>query len=143
MTRGIVDFGKGIMTIYPDSDSFHDDTDNSDNSKDDWGAILEVIDFGDIQEIDGLELPSYVKYDTHALADTGSNINVIPYGIHVKIGKGKVKPIANKIKMLDHSKAKPIGILRDVLCQVGITIILARFLILDIPVDKEVPIVVG
>ncbi|GJX60468.1 hypothetical protein Tco_0291858 [Tanacetum coccineum] len=57
-TRGIVDFGKGIVTIYPDNDSFHDDTDNSDNSKDDWGAILEVIDFGDIQEIDGLELPS-------------------------------------------------------------------------------------
>nr|GEZ58703.1 hypothetical protein [Tanacetum cinerariifolium] len=35
------------------------------------------------------------------------------------------------------------GILMDVLCQVGITKILARFLILDIPVDKEVPIVMG
>ncbi|GJT61579.1 hypothetical protein Tco_1005112 [Tanacetum coccineum] len=35
------------------------------------------------------------------------------------------------------------GILRDVLCQVGVTIILARFLILDIPMDKDVPIVVG
>ncbi|GJQ92799.1 hypothetical protein Tco_0003938 [Tanacetum coccineum] len=53
------------------------------------------------------------------------------------------EPIADKIKMLDHSKAEPMGILRDVLCQVGVTIILARFLILDIPMDKDVPIVVG
>ncbi|GKF99687.1 hypothetical protein Tco_0301378 [Tanacetum coccineum] len=45
--------------------------------------------------------------------------------------------------MLDHSKTEPIGILKDVLCQVGVTIILAKFLILDIPVDKDVPIVVG
>ncbi|GKC30791.1 hypothetical protein Tco_1038085, partial [Tanacetum coccineum] len=45
--------------------------------------------------------------------------------------------------MLDHSKAEPMGILRDVLCQVGVTTILARFLILDIPLDKNVPIVMG
>ncbi|GJV36461.1 hypothetical protein Tco_1408938 [Tanacetum coccineum] len=60
MTIGIVDFGKGIMTIYPDCDSIHDDTGNSDNSEDDWDAILEGINFGDILEIDGLELPPYV-----------------------------------------------------------------------------------
>ncbi|GJV03214.1 hypothetical protein Tco_1336783 [Tanacetum coccineum] len=34
-------------------------------------------------------------------------------------------------------------ILKDVLCQVGVTTILANFLILDIPVDRDVPIVVG
>ncbi|GJT02766.1 hypothetical protein Tco_0823935 [Tanacetum coccineum] len=45
--------------------------------------------------------------------------------------------------MLDHSRAEPMGILKDVLCQVGVTIILAKFFILDIPVDKDVPIVVG
>ncbi|GJY30666.1 hypothetical protein Tco_0414161 [Tanacetum coccineum] len=28
------------------------------------------------------------KYDTHALADTGLNINVLPYGIYAKIGRG-------------------------------------------------------
>ncbi|GJS06719.1 hypothetical protein Tco_0363515 [Tanacetum coccineum] len=125
MTRGIVEFGKEIMTIYPDCDSFHNDTNNSDNSEDDWDAILEG------------------KYDTHALVDTGSNINVLPYGIYMKIEKGEAKPIANKIKILDHSKVEPMGILRDLLCQVGVTTILPRFLILDIPVDKDVPIVVG
>nr|GEW06626.1 hypothetical protein [Tanacetum cinerariifolium] len=57
--------------------------------------------------------------------------------------KREAKPIEIKIKKLDHSKAKPIGILRDVLCQVGVTIILSRFLILDISVDKDLTIVVG
>ncbi|GKE71198.1 hypothetical protein Tco_1529270 [Tanacetum coccineum] len=38
---------------------------------------------------------------------------------------------------------EPMGILRDVLCQVGVTTILAKFLVLDIPVDKDVPIVMG
>ncbi|GJS73927.1 hypothetical protein Tco_0706768 [Tanacetum coccineum] len=54
------------------------------------------------------------KFDTHALADTGSNIN-----------------------------AEPMGILKDVLCQVGVTKIIAKFMIFDIPVDKDVPIDVG
>ncbi|GJR34669.1 hypothetical protein Tco_1210353 [Tanacetum coccineum] len=35
------------------------------------------------------------------------------------------------------------GILKDVVCQVGVTTILAKFLILDMPVDKDVLIVVG
>ncbi|GJZ05584.1 reverse transcriptase domain-containing protein [Tanacetum coccineum] len=83
------------------------------------------------------------KFDTHALADTGSNINVIPYRIYAKLGREEVKPVNKKITMLDHSKVEPMGILKYVLCQVGVTAILAKFLILDILVDKDVPIVVG
>ncbi|GKC98324.1 hypothetical protein Tco_1168599 [Tanacetum coccineum] len=42
----------------------------------------------------------------------------------------------NKVK-------EPIGILINVLCQVGVTTIIAKFLILDIPIDRDAPIVVG
>ncbi|GKC83883.1 hypothetical protein Tco_1139600 [Tanacetum coccineum] len=35
------------------------------------------------------------------------------------------------------------GILMNVLCQVGVTTIIAKFLILDIPIDRDAPIVVG
>nr|GEX05070.1 hypothetical protein [Tanacetum cinerariifolium] len=77
------------------------------------------------------------KYDTHSLVDTGSNINVLPYGIYMKLEAREVKAITDKIRTLDHSRAEPMGILRDVLCQVGVTTIVARFLILDIPVDKD------
>ncbi|GKB41048.1 hypothetical protein Tco_0885990 [Tanacetum coccineum] len=34
------------------------------------------------------------------------------------------------------------GILTNVLCQVGVTTIIAKFLILDIPIDRDAPIVV-
>ncbi|GJW67740.1 hypothetical protein Tco_0122164 [Tanacetum coccineum] len=45
--------------------------------------------------------------------------------------------------MLNHSKAEPIGFLRDVMCQVGVTTIIAKFLILDMPIDRDTPILVG
>ncbi|GJY87330.1 hypothetical protein Tco_0501958 [Tanacetum coccineum] len=45
--------------------------------------------------------------------------------------------------MLDYSKAEPIGRLLDVLCQVGVTTILANFMLLDVPVDRDMPIIVG
>ncbi|GKF50203.1 hypothetical protein Tco_0146670 [Tanacetum coccineum] len=35
------------------------------------------------------------------------------------------------------------GKLSNVLCQVGVTTIIAKFLILDIPIDHDAPIVVG
>ncbi|GJW11349.1 hypothetical protein Tco_1577176 [Tanacetum coccineum] len=41
------------------------------------------------------------KYDTHALVDTRSNINVLPYGIYMQIGAGEVEAIADKIRMAD------------------------------------------
>ncbi|GJX17425.1 hypothetical protein Tco_0218257 [Tanacetum coccineum] len=44
--------------------------------------------------------------------------------------------------MLDHSKAEPMGRLLDVLCQVGVTTIPANFMLLDLPVDRDVPIIV-
>ncbi|GKE61261.1 agenet domain-containing protein [Tanacetum coccineum] len=83
------------------------------------------------------------KFDFHALADTGLNINVMPYRIYKKLRREQVKPVSHKITMLDHSKAEPMGILKDVLCQVGVTTILASFLIIDIPIDRDVPIVIG
>nr|GEV78194.1 transposase, mutator type [Tanacetum cinerariifolium] len=82
------------------------------------------------------------KFNSFALTDIGSNINVIPYHIYVKLGREEVKLVNKKITMLDHSKAEPMGILKDVLCQVGVRTILVKFLILDIHVDKDVPIVV-
>ncbi|GJS96349.1 DNA-directed DNA polymerase [Tanacetum coccineum] len=194
LTKGIVNFGNRVITIYPVHEFFADDSDKSNDLRDDLEAILEGINFGDIPQLDGIDVPPFVcnmrkssqnknkpcrkykmtysdegpslivkktltreemtrealekicmkgKFDTHALANTGSNINVLPYRIYEKLGRGEVKPVSMKITMLDHSKAEPMGILKYVLCQVGVTTIREKFLILDIPVDKDVPIVVG
>ncbi|GKC88719.1 putative reverse transcriptase domain-containing protein, partial [Tanacetum coccineum] len=154
--KGIADFGNGIITIYPDLDPFNDvDFNKTNDSEDDWEVILEGIDFGEIPEIDGLELSPYVcnmeeaneemireykatketedpsmfvlpirlegRFDTHALADTGSNINIIPYGIFEELGREHVKPVSHNVSMLNHSEADPMRMLKDVLCQIGVT----------------------
>nr|GEV33022.1 putative reverse transcriptase domain-containing protein [Tanacetum cinerariifolium] len=59
-------------------------------------------------------------------------VKVKPYNIYANLGRDQVKPVSQKITVLDHSKTEMIGILKDVLCQVGVTTIIAKFLILDI-----------
>ncbi|GKF22818.1 hypothetical protein Tco_0075140, partial [Tanacetum coccineum] len=66
----------------------------------------------------------------------------MPFRIYAKLGRDEVKPVNRGITMLNYSKAEPMGLLKDVLCQVGVTTIIAKFLILDMHVDKEVPILV-
>ncbi|GKC65043.1 hypothetical protein Tco_1097641 [Tanacetum coccineum] len=60
LTKVIADFGNGIITIYPDLEFSHDDSDKFNDSEDDWDTILEGIDFGDIPKTNGLNLPLYV-----------------------------------------------------------------------------------
>nr|GEW74099.1 phospholipase-like protein [Tanacetum cinerariifolium] len=166
LSKGFVDFGNKILTIYPDVTIFND------YSSDDCENILTNIDVTDLPPLEITDIPHFVcnmgksarikrqplenykmsydsegpslplelkeveeneeivieykaikekkdtgvfvlpiwfeaKIDLHALADTGSNINVMPYRIFAKL---------------------------------GITMILAKFLILDISVDRDVPI---
>ncbi|GJT71060.1 hypothetical protein Tco_1030346 [Tanacetum coccineum] len=45
--------------------------------------------------------------------------------------------------MLNHSKAEPMRVQKDFQCQVGVTTIIAKFLILDMPIDRDAPILVA
>ncbi|GJR72341.1 DNA-directed DNA polymerase [Tanacetum coccineum] len=83
------------------------------------------------------------KIDLNVLADTGSDINVMPYRIYAKLGREEVKKVNRGITLLNHSKAEPMGVIKDVLCQVGVTTIIVKFLILDMPIDRDAPILVG
>nr|GEU96638.1 hypothetical protein [Tanacetum cinerariifolium] len=147
LAKGIVDFGNKIKTIYPDLDSFNDDSD------DDWEAVLESVDVSDLPQLD-LKLDGEVeleeeattkeviraykalrekndlrvfvlpirleaKFYFHTLADTGSNINVMPYEIYKKLDREEVKPVNHEITMLNYFKAEAMGILKDVLYQVA------------------------
>ncbi|GKA50085.1 hypothetical protein Tco_0743158 [Tanacetum coccineum] len=63
--------------------------------------------------------------------------------IYAKLGREEVKKVNRGITMLNYSKAEPMGVLKDFLCQVGVTTIIAKFLILDMPIDKDAPILVN
>ncbi|GJX42602.1 hypothetical protein Tco_0257592 [Tanacetum coccineum] len=58
------------------------------------------------------------KVNKNALADTGSDINTMPFRIYVQLRREDMK-------------------------KVGVTILIAKFLILDISIDRDSPIVVG
>ncbi|GJV44897.1 hypothetical protein Tco_1429433 [Tanacetum coccineum] len=58
------------------------------------------------------------KVNENTLADTGSDINTMPYRIYETLGREEMK-------------------------KVGVTTIIAMFLILDIPIDRDVLIMVG
>ncbi|GJU55715.1 hypothetical protein Tco_1084455 [Tanacetum coccineum] len=79
----------------------------------------------------------------NALADTRSDINTMPYRIYEQLRRDDMKKVDRGITMINHTQAEAIGILTNVLCQVGVTTFIAKFLILDIPIDCDSPIVVG
>ncbi|GKG40088.1 retrovirus-related pol polyprotein from transposon TNT 1-94, partial [Tanacetum coccineum] len=80
------------------------------------------------------------KINLNALIDTGSDINVIPCRIYKELGREEVQNVKKGISILNHSKAEPMWLLSNVLCQVGVTTIIAKFLILDMPIDRDTPI---
>ncbi|GKE18272.1 reverse transcriptase domain-containing protein [Tanacetum coccineum] len=83
------------------------------------------------------------KINLNALANTSSDINVMPYHVYKELGREEVTNVKRGIKMLNYSKAEPTRLLKDVLCQVGVTTIIAKFLILDMPIDRDTPILTG
>ncbi|GJZ77997.1 ribonuclease H-like domain-containing protein [Tanacetum coccineum] len=235
LSRGIIDFGNGVITIYPELDPFEDDSEKTGKSSDDWDQLLD-FNFDDVPK-SGEELSPFIckmgksnrnkkramenfnlfyqdvgpsasagrhltqeeaakeelairisqryalleeerptvkedeeavkrikgealkekedpgafifpirlegKVNENALADTGSDINTMPYRIFETIGREDMKKVDRGITMIDHTQAKAMGKLSNVLCQVGVTTIIAKFIILDIPIDRDAPIVVG
>nr|GEU74064.1 hypothetical protein [Tanacetum cinerariifolium] len=83
------------------------------------------------------------KVNKNTLADTGSDINTMPHRIYKTLGREEMKKIDKGITMINHTQAKAMGKLSNVLCQVGVITIIANFLILDIPINCDAPIVVG
>nr|GEV76883.1 hypothetical protein [Tanacetum cinerariifolium] len=83
------------------------------------------------------------QVNENALADTGSDINTMPYRIYETLGREDMKKVDRGITMINHAQVEAMGILTNVLCQVGVTTLIAKFLILDILIDRDSPIVVG
>ncbi|GJY63841.1 hypothetical protein Tco_0465301 [Tanacetum coccineum] len=67
----------------------------------------------------------------------------MPFRIYVKLGRDHMKKVDRGITMINHTEAEAIGILTNVLCQVGVTTLIAKFLIIDIPIDRDSPIVLS
>nr|XP_016436664.1 PREDICTED: uncharacterized protein LOC107762789 [Nicotiana tabacum] len=78
-----------------------------------------------------------------ALNDLGASINLMPLAIYTKLGIGRARPTSMLLQLADHMVKRPMGILDDVLVQVGKFVFPANFVILDCQVDEEIPIILG
>ncbi|GKC62522.1 retrotransposon ORF1 [Tanacetum coccineum] len=83
------------------------------------------------------------RINENALTDTGSDTNTMPYRIYEQLGRDDIIKEDRNITMINYTEAEVIGRLVNVLCQVGFTTLSAKFLILEIPIDRDAPIVVG
>ena len=79
----------------------------------------------------------------YALPDTGSSVSIMLYSLYQKLGLRDPQPNYSKLTMADNSKAKAMGEVRNVRVQIGYQAFLADFLVLDVPVDKELPLLLG
>ncbi|XP_070034580.1 uncharacterized protein [Nicotiana tomentosiformis] len=78
-----------------------------------------------------------------ALCDLGASINLMPLEIYTKSGIGRARPTSMLLQLADRTMKRPIGILDDVLVQVGKFVFPVDFIILDCQVDEEIPIILG
>ncbi|GJW11062.1 hypothetical protein Tco_1576889 [Tanacetum coccineum] len=58
LAHGVVDFGNGVITIYPEPDLFEDDSEKTGKNSDDWDQLLD-FNFDDVPKF-GEELPPFV-----------------------------------------------------------------------------------
>ncbi|GJU89397.1 hypothetical protein Tco_1301820 [Tanacetum coccineum] len=198
LAKAIINFGCGILTIWPETITINSDDDELD-------ALLASINIDELLPINITDFPTFVcdmgkclrnikkkpaktykmRYDGEGpsltvnclktqeeltreeleedlyerimlLNEKRPIIETLKYGDKHKMlldsvlldklkldDKEKVKPRIDKVRMLDHSNAETIGRLLNVLCQVGVTTMLANFMLLDVLVDRDVPIIPG
>ncbi|XP_070045466.1 uncharacterized protein [Nicotiana tomentosiformis] len=78
-----------------------------------------------------------------AICDLGSSINLMPYSVFKTLEIRQPRPTSMRVKMVDHTMKRPLGIIDDVLVRVDKFILPENFVILDCEVDYEVPIILG
>ncbi|XP_042012087.1 uncharacterized protein LOC121760495 [Salvia splendens] len=78
-----------------------------------------------------------------ALCDLGASINIMPPKYYEKLNIGPLKTSDVILRLADNSAIKMVGMIEDVLVKVDDFIFTADFIVLDMKVDKNVPLILG
>ncbi|GKA79885.1 ribonuclease H-like domain-containing protein [Tanacetum coccineum] len=78
-----------------------------------------------------------------ALVDTGASVSVLPYSLYKDLWLGDSRPYKTNLTMADNTQAKAMGEVKNVRIQIGYQAYVVNLLILDIPVDPELPMLLG
>nr|GFA03256.1 reverse transcriptase domain-containing protein [Tanacetum cinerariifolium] len=77
------------------------------------------------------------------LADLGVSINLRPYSLYALLSKNTLKSTRMSIRLANHTYQYSMGIVKNMLVQVGKFVFPADFIILQIVEDDEVPLILG
>ncbi|XP_076903041.1 uncharacterized protein LOC143557992 [Bidens hawaiensis] len=90
-------------------------------------------------------IPCILGDDTvsHALADLGANINLMPYFVFSRLGLGEPRPTRMSIQQADRSVKYPCRIVENMLVHIGKFIFPVDFVILDMNEDDSIPLILG
>ena len=66
-----------------------------------------------------------------ALIDLGASVNLMPYSVFKRLGKGELRPTSNIIQLANRSITHPRGVIEDVIVKVDNLYLLADFMVLD------------
>ncbi|XP_022852768.1 uncharacterized protein LOC111374346 [Olea europaea var. sylvestris] len=83
------------------------------------------------------------SYSISALCDTGASINLMLYSTYRKLGLGEVNSTSITLQLADRTITKPQDNVEDVLVKIGNLIFSVDFIVLDIPEDRDIPIILG
>ncbi|GJU37853.1 reverse transcriptase domain-containing protein [Tanacetum coccineum] len=82
-------------------------------------------------------------FSCNAPADLGASINLMPYSLYAKLSLKTLKPTKISVRLADQSFQYPIGIVENMLVEVGKFTFPADFVILKIEEDSKVPLILG
>ncbi|GKB97632.1 reverse transcriptase domain-containing protein, partial [Tanacetum coccineum] len=80
---------------------------------------------------------------TSALADSGANINLLPYSIYKQLGLEALTLTRMTLELANRSISHPIGIAEDVVVRVDGFTFLTNFVVVNFEPDLRVPIILG
>ncbi|GJV05437.1 reverse transcriptase domain-containing protein [Tanacetum coccineum] len=78
-----------------------------------------------------------------ALADLGESINLMPYLLYALLSENTLNPTRMHIRLANHTYQYLMGIVENMLVQVGKFIFPVDFVILQMEVDDKVPLILG
>ncbi|GJZ63374.1 reverse transcriptase domain-containing protein [Tanacetum coccineum] len=82
-------------------------------------------------------------FSCNALADLGASINLMPYSLYAKLSHKTLKPTKISVRLVDRSFQYPIGIVENMLVEVGKFTFPADFFILEMEEDNKVSLILG
>nr|GEZ49407.1 reverse transcriptase domain-containing protein [Tanacetum cinerariifolium] len=80
---------------------------------------------------------------SHALADLGASINLMPLSIWKKLSLPELTPTWMTLELADRSITRPKGVAEDVFVKVGKFHFLIDFVVVDFEADPRVPLILG